>query len=375
MNVDFDLHGIVGIRILDAQPSEIAAVRRQLGPIEHPLSREPDILIRFADEPAARARRQRIVALGESAEEGGRFVLLAGRRGRPIHVEVPLDDLGGQCEIVCRRGTREVPHLVSMVNLTALARGFVPVHASAFLLHGRGVLVTGWAKGGKTEVMLGMVARGATPVGDEWIYIDPSTRTMYGIREPVRVWDWHLRQLPEYRERVPRASRLRLGALRPGVAVLTRLERSAGSGSGLAADVLRRIAPVARRRMSVQVEPEVLFSQRPAASAAIDQVILVANHTADDIIASEAPPMEVVDRVCHSLAYERLAVVGVYHQYGYALPGHTSALIEQASSRERDLLTLSLDGTPAHVVEHPYPVNISALCDRVEAIVLDAAGS
>lgn len=375
MNVDFDLHGIVGIRVVDAQPAELAGVRRQLGPIEQPLSREPDVVIRFADEPPAHGRRQRIVALGESAEAEGRFVLLAGRRGLPIHVEVPLDDVGGRCEIVCRRGTREVPHLVSLVNLTALARGFVPVHASAFVIDGRGVLVTGWAKGGKTEVLLGMVARGATPVGDEWVYVDPSTRTMYGIREPVRVWDWHLRQMPEYRARLRPTSRLRLGALRPGVAVLTAVERRAGSRRGLVADVIRRVSPVAQRRMSVQVQPETLFGQRSAASAAIDEVVLVANHTADGIVASPAPSTEIVDRVCHSLAYERLALVGVYHQYGYALPGRSSELIERASRRERELLTASLDGTPSHVVEHPYPVNISALCDRVEAIVSGASRS
>lgn len=48
-NVDFDLHGYVGIRLLDARENDVAKVRRQLGPLQSPLAREPDITVRFVD--------------------------------------------------------------------------------------------------------------------------------------------------------------------------------------------------------------------------------------------------------------------------------------------------------------------------------------
>ena len=48
--VDFDLHGLVGIRLRDARTQEVQVVTRQLGPIERPLDRPPDIIIQFVDE-------------------------------------------------------------------------------------------------------------------------------------------------------------------------------------------------------------------------------------------------------------------------------------------------------------------------------------
>ena len=47
--VDFDVHGLVGIRLLDAERRDIASVGRQLGIAPTPLEREPDILVRFVD--------------------------------------------------------------------------------------------------------------------------------------------------------------------------------------------------------------------------------------------------------------------------------------------------------------------------------------
>jgi len=55
-----------------------------------------------------------------------------------------------------------VPHLLAVINLTALAKGVLPLHASAFTYRGLGVLATGWAKGGKTETLLEFAWLGAT---------------------------------------------------------------------------------------------------------------------------------------------------------------------------------------------------------------------
>ena len=56
-------------------------------------------------------------------------------------------------------------------------------------------------EGGKTEALLAFVARGAQYLGDEWIYVDGPNR-MCGIPQPIRLWDWHLGQFPQFRERI-----------------------------------------------------------------------------------------------------------------------------------------------------------------------------
>ena len=56
-HLDYDVHGLVGIRLVDPSPTDAAAVARQLGPLESPLSRNalpmiPALVTRSANPPA-----------------------------------------------------------------------------------------------------------------------------------------------------------------------------------------------------------------------------------------------------------------------------------------------------------------------------------
>lgn len=363
--VDFDLHGIVGIRVLDATEVELGAIRRQLGPIGATLDSEPDIIIRFvAHLPATTLR---LAGIGETAEGDGSFLLLRDGGGRSARISLPMNTIGGRCEITIEHGARGVPHLIAIMNMTALARGVLPLHASAFTHRGRGILVTGWAKGGKSEVLLGFARRGARHVGDEWVYLDPETGRMSGIREPMRIWDWQLAQLPAYRRRLTTRESLRLSALRPLVAVITALERRGARSA--AARILARVGPAARRRLAVQVDPRRLFDAESTPSARIDAVFLVANHSSPAIVSAPIGTDEIVERMTQSLIYERLALEALYLQFRFLLPGARSPGLEGAPIRERDLLRSTLEGIPTYIVHHPYPVPIQALCDAIEGLL------
>ena len=66
---DFDLHGLVGVRVIDGTPSDVAVVRRQLGHPETRLAREPDLTIRFVDRLAPTPLT--LVGVGESGYDAG----------------------------------------------------------------------------------------------------------------------------------------------------------------------------------------------------------------------------------------------------------------------------------------------------------------
>ena len=149
----------MGIRLIGADPADAAAVRRQLGPIERRLERSPEIEIEYVDRLSSDAPR-RMIGRDDAAFDGSTLVILRGRFKAQVRVAIPFDRVGGPCRIVAERGARTIPLLVPIVNLTALERGLLPIHASAFVHDGRGILVTGWAKGGKIEVLLAFAARG-----------------------------------------------------------------------------------------------------------------------------------------------------------------------------------------------------------------------
>ena len=131
------------------------------------------------------------VGLGDAGFNRDGFFVLQEPSGTSGRTRIPFDDFlghpGRTCpEIVCERTVSAVPHLLAMVNLVALGRDVLPLHASAFTLEGLNVLVTGLGEGrARPRPCWPAMARGASYVGDEWVYLTP-TREMLGLPEPMR---------------------------------------------------------------------------------------------------------------------------------------------------------------------------------------------
>jgi hypothetical protein len=190
--LDFDLHGLAAIRTVGATSADAVAVRRQLGPLEAIVDRAPDVVIRFVDRNE-RSSRLRYIGLDDAAFTDDAFLVLRSKHKSSARVRIDFRQIGGPTEIICERGLAAVPLLIPILNLTLLAKGILPLHASAFVHEGTGVVATGWSKGGKTEALLGFAAQGAEYVGDEWVYVAANGARVYGIPPPVRIWEWQLR--------------------------------------------------------------------------------------------------------------------------------------------------------------------------------------
>ncbi len=365
--VDYDLHGMVGIRLVDASAADTAAVDRQLGPIQRPLERPPDVTIRFVDRLRL-SGRTRLLGLDEAAFTDDAFLVLRSKHKTRARVQIPMAQVGNTCEIVCERGMAAVPFLIPIVNLTALGNGALPLHAAAFNTGGTGVLVTGWSKGGKTETLLAFMARGARYIGDEWVYIDALGERMGGIPEPIRVWDWHLQQLRHLHAAVSRADRSRLLALRGVLGLEAALSRAPGRNLR-PARLLRRARPLLQRQACVDLHPQRLFGDRLDLSGNLDRVVFAASQERTDIVARSIDPREIAARMVFSLQYERLPFLGVYHAFRFAFPAGRNALVETAEELQRERLQRLFASKPCFTLEHPYPVSIPALHDTLEPLL------
>ncbi len=363
--IDYDLHGLAGIRLLDAAPGDAAVVTRQLGPIQAPLARDPDILIRFVDRLPA-SSRVRYLGVDDAGFTDDAFLILRSKHNARARVQIPFQRIGKQCEIVCERGLPAVPLLIPILNLTVLSKGALPLHASAFTYNDVGVLATGWAKGGKTETLLAFMARGAEYVGDEWVYLSRDGRRMYGIPEPIRVWDWHLQDLPQYRALVGRADRARLRALNLLVQSMDRAV-SSGVGRGSApVKMMKRMTPLLKGQLNVQLPPEHLFGRRfgPLVGTP-DKVFFVVSHETPDVTVQPMDAQEIARRMVFSLQHERLDFMAYYLKFRFAFPDAPNPLIEQVEELQREALVRVLAGKDAYVVYHPYPVPIPSLFDAI----------
>ena len=363
---DFDLHGIVGIRLLYGTPGDIAAVKRQLGPIQKPLSRVPDIVIRFVDSMAF-SSPVRYLGVDDAGFTQDSFFIFRGRHKGHVKVQIPFDQIGSQqCEIVCESGLGAVPLLISILNMTALSRGALPLHASALRYNGKGILITGWAKGGKTETLMAFVANGAEYVGDEWIYISSDGQSMYGIPEPTRVWYWHLQQMPQLKALVSRRDLRRLQALNTFVNFIDRLESGPlGRRSG-PAQFMRRFKSLMKQQLNVQLPPEKLFGRNPGNdSVRPEKIFLLASHSDPGLTVEQIDPREIANRIVFSLQEERVAFLSYYWKYRFAFPECSNSLIDQAEEVQRRILLRILQGKDAYVVFHAYPFSIPALFEVI----------
>jgi hypothetical protein len=362
--VEYSLHGLLGIRLVNASASDIAAVTDQLGPIQARLETEPDITVRFVDRlhrPAGTCH----IGLNDAAFTRDRFFL----DGRGPRAQLDLSRLGGEVEIVCESRTGRVPLLIPMINLMLLAKGVAAIHASAFVYRGIGVVVAGWAKGGKTEALLAFMARGAQYVGDEWIYISPAENRVFGIPEPIRIWDWHVNHGGDRRRVFDRRTRALFRTIKIGSGLARAVSATLGRTPGAAA--ASRAASLLEGRLWARIAPADLFGRASCTSEApLDRLFLAITHDSEATEVVNATSGDVVPRIAFSTQYERLGFLSNYLKFRFALPDAASDLVDNAAEIEHELIAKALSRVPTSIVRHPFPADIPALFEVMEPVVL-----
>ncbi|MGE5373459.1 MAG: hypothetical protein ACM3XO_00260 [Bacteroidota bacterium] len=364
--VDFDLHGIVGIRLINATPADIAAVKRQLGPIQSSLSRTPDIVIRFVEKMQF-SSTVRYLGVDDAGFTDDAFFVFRGKQESSVKVQIPFDKIGSQqCEIVCESGLLAVPLLIAIINMTALSKGVLPVHATALIYNGKGVLLTGWSKGGKTETLLAFAANGAQYVGDEWIYLSNDGNHMHGIPEPTRIWLWHLQEMPEYMAMVSRKKLLWLRALNTFAKSIMWLEARMGNGSTISR-VLHRFSALVKRQLYVQLPPEKLFGQKSGRTdLGPEKIFWVVSHENSNVEVQQINEHELAQRTVFSLQEERMEFLSYYMKYRFAFPECSNPLIDQVEEVQRRMLVHAFAGRDAYAVYHPYPFSIPSIFEKIQ---------
>lgn len=373
--VDFDLHGLAAVRLVNARDEDVRAVARQLGPIRvaagETAAREPQIVVRFVEEQAlAAGGAAHIVSLGHTAyvDNGEqRFFVLRGKHKTPARVQIPLAQIGGHCEILCQHGVTAVPYLIPILNLTVLANDALPLHAGAFVYNDLGIMVTGWSKGGKTEALLGFMARGASYVADEWTYLFEGGHCMAGIPEPLRIWEWHLSELPAYRRRLSRRQRVRLAGLDALQRALGRLAPQKGRGVRAQA---HRLKAVVQKQQGINVPPGRLFGEgRWTAQAPLERLFFVQSSEEPQIRVEPVDPATVAQRMLFSLQEEQRHLQSLYRQFRFAFPDAENELIERSPEIQASRLHEMLAHKEAYAVTHPYPVPIDAMVTAMEKVL------
>lgn len=361
-HVDYDIHGLVGIRLLDPAPSDAEAVFKQLGPLQKPLNREPDILVRFVEHLPISGLRHLI--LHESGFTDDSFFILRSSK-KSARVKIAFEQIGSrQCEIICETGLRAVPLLLAIVNLTMLRKDCVALHASGFVYENTGVVVTGWAKGGKTETLLSFAAHGGRYVGDEWILLSGDGQKMYGIPEIIRLWDWHIENLPHVRSQIKREDLLMFKAIHG----LDRFQENLNGpfAKMLPLKLLREGMPRIKRQLNVRVEPKIVFGDRFGPfSAKPDKVFFALSHADSTTTVEPMEPAAIARHMISSIRFEQLPFMEHYLAFKFAFPERANAFLDNVHELQYEILQRALSGKDAYMVRHPYPLSFEELYTKM----------
>lgn len=345
--------GGVAIRLVDASPADAVAVRGQLGVSQVTERSVPDLTLRFVDRIATSGPLRRI---GDDVQFDAQTFCIAGSASGdvPRRVQIPFQSLGSECEVVCERGLRAIPLLVEMVNLTALAKGILPLHASAFAYQDSTTLVVGCADGGKTGTLLTFMAQGATFVADDWAYWDNHRGTLCGLSGRIRVRERYLSQLPGLVAKTTWRERQKLQILRAASAVL--------GGVFRAAPMAARVRSAVQRRRCIYASAERLFGDaRLSSSEAPNKVFLIRHHDAPQVTVERLSTQSAVRGIAFVLDEEMMQLRDYYRKFLYAFPDAANPWLGTIGALLQDRLREALAGVESYEVCHPDPTPLSSL--------------
>jgi hypothetical protein len=211
-------------------------------------------------------------------------------------------------------------------------------------------------------MLLTYAANGAEYIGDEWVYLSSDGQHMYGIPEPIRVWNWHLKELSYYKAKVNSSDLVRLRILNTVTKSMDLFETSKFIRGSSLFKLSRRLNAVMRQQRHVDIPPEKLFGKAAGTTKGnLDKVFFVATHDSPEIIVQPIDPQEIVERMVFSLQEERGEFLSYYQKFRFAFPGVSNPFIDQIEETQRRILTNVLAGKETYAVYHPYPFSLPKL--------------
>jgi len=362
--VDYRIHGLVGVRLVAPSPANVTAVSAQIGPPSSRVLRRPDIVVRYVDRLSAGPLRY--VDLGKTASSNAGFIVFSEGDGEG-KVSIPFEQIGSDCEILCERRVGWIPLLIPIINLTALKKHrCVPIHASAFIHEGTGVLVTGWVKSGKSEALLAFSQCGATYVGGEWVLLSSDGNTMYGLPGTFRMWDWQRRELSHLQD---------IG----GNAGVFRFIRFLNSVQRAMPEALLRLGPLKllcdgmpalRRQLNFRVEPKAIFGHRCGSlTGHPDKIFIGMVHSDKRVLIEPAEPATVADQLACAMEFELTSLMSHYRAFKFAFPGMRNEFLERVPDVLRDALREALATKEIYMLYHPYPVSFDDLYQAMKNVL------
>lgn len=350
---EFNIHGVLGVKLLDAEASDVATVRRHLGPLEEELFCEPDLVVRFVKHlPRVETEHQALTSNGFAKDSFLVFDERAAREAAQIAVNFDRQP----CEILCQSGLRSIAVLLPMLSLIALKKDYVAIHGSAFVYDGVGVVMAGPATSGKTTILLGFASLGAEFVGDDWVLLRRDGQRMHGLPAAIELSPKHAERSLFVRHTLGSFRRKGFDILGAVMALLN------GSRGTFVKPAARRIITAIQRRIIPRAHPQHIFAKcAKSFSAKPQKVFLLMKHSDPVVHVKEIHRKEMAELLSRLAEHEQKNIMELYQTHRFAFPKCKSMFFEEVFTRQRDTLLDAVAAQETYIIRHPYPIHFADL--------------
>ena len=363
--VEFNMYGLIGIRLIDPSDHDISRLQNQFGLIQTTLQQAPEISMRFVENFSVNSLNY--LGLNSTGYLNDKFYLLDKKNGS-IQAQIPFELIGKHCEIVCRSGLSTIPLLPEIIMFSLMKKNYIWLHASAFSYNGNSILVMGWEKGGKTESLLAFGNQNGQYIGDEMVALSSDGKKMFGIPIPMAIWEWQIKYLSKLIPTIKFQYKIVFK-------IILSFEKIHGIfAKGRLKDffplqILGDALPALKRKLKIWALPSELFkNQQGKQGIAPNKVFLVMSHDQPDISIESCNPEEIAQRMAISNQYERMYFFKYYKAFKFAFPHLRNEFLETIDEKQDTLISHALTGKESYKVLHPYPVSLDELFNKMEPL-------
>ncbi len=359
---DFDIGGKLTVRVSGATSLDAAKLAADLGPWSRHSIPVPDLVVRLVPSLAGIG----VTTLGPYgySDDGCLILRSKDRRSR---TKVDFRHLGEcGCEISCE-GPPDVGFFLSCLEIAAARKGLIMLHAAAFVYRGRGLVVTGWARGGKTSALLSFLLQGARYMTDDKVLIDSDGAQMWGIGSHVELSEWHLRSLSSTSRMLSSRQSLALRALRQLDRLNTRILQPGLLGAQAAGAAARAVAGM-RNRFVVRVDPQKAFDAQVQDEARPEKFFVMVKHRDPRVEVRPISTAELLQRVLSAKEYENLPLRQHYLAWRFAFPELQNKFLEDLLDTQSKLACRALQGKTGYLVRHPHLPDLDQLFDAMASV-------
>ncbi|MCB1179086.1 MAG: hypothetical protein H6627_07720 [Calditrichae bacterium] len=358
--IDYDIHGIVGIRLINPTQTDADFIDDKLNKFRKNLERDPDIVFSFKENLDLGPFNY--LGLDALFTEDSFYAV---SKKENLKIKIPFDTIGDKSEFIVESGSYDIPWLFDIINLTFLKKKFIPMHSTAFMMNNSGIMVIGWSKGGKTESLMAFANHNAHYVGDEWIMLSGDGSKMYGIPVPICLWEWQFEHIPKLLPKIGIQRKI----LFKGIHFLNyihKLIKKSALERSFIASIFNKALPPFNKQLNIRVTPEKIFQERQKSSANLDKIILSFSHNSHDYKLIESDYKELAKHAFYSNTYEQSEFLNMYRAYKFAFPEGKNDFLENINEFQYSLIMEAFKNKETYKFFHPYPLKFEDMYSHLK---------